>query len=405
MAQDNFTKRWKPQRLVDLNFSSIGDNWHKVGWEVGTDAVEAAANSTTVLVVGGHGVTAKDFVMFSTGGEESEPRHAESITSFTITLGEALSGTPSAGESFTYMTPDTVDACEATTTDTIIKATSHTAAVGDILYFIDGGEVSEPRVVASVAATTITLNAALSGTPTAAEEFAFWTPTSTDAVEAGTTDTIITVASHSASVGDIFVMTSGGEINEVRIVTAADTNTFTLNEALSGTPTAAETFALTTPTGSDLVESDLSDTVLYAEDHSAIAGDVIVMTSGGEDGEAIEVSSVTADSITLISALTGAPSAAETFTILRPVPLNKAVICRLDSSLDAKVLLQESQGIPTFAFTSLRANADASFDLKSNNKHMGSNNSFEGTGGEYYLWVKNDGSAPTSGELDITIIE
>ena len=156
--------------------------------------------------------------------------------------------------------------------------------------------------------------------------------------------------------------------------------------------------------GTDAAEAGTTDTIINATAHSAVAGDVIVMTSGGEDGEATEVSSVTANTITLISAMTGAPSAAETFTIIRPVVLNRAVICRIDSSLDAKVLIAELDSIPTFAHTSVRANADASFDLKSNNKHMGASNAFDATD-EFYLWVKADSSAPTSGELDITIIE
>jgi len=404
MARDNYTRRWKPQRLIDLNFSSIGSNWHKAGWEVATDAVEAAAGSTTVLVVTGHAVTAKDFVMFSTGGEESEPRHAESVAAFTVTLGDALSGTPSAGEEFSYKTPDTVDAAEAAGGDTTINATGHGVAAGDIVYFVDGGESAEPRTVASVNANDFTLNAALSGTPSAGEEFGYWTPDSTDAVEAGTTDTIITATAHAASEGDIFVMTSGGEINEFRIVVSTTDDTFTLNEALSGTPSATETFCLTTPTGTDAVEADASSSVLYAESHSAQAGDIIVMTSGDEDGEAQEVSSVTDDSITLSTALTGAPSAAETFTILRPVVLNKALIIQLDSSLDQKVLLAEGQTAPSNAQFSIRSNADKSFDLKSNNLHAGANNAFDATD-EYYIWVKVDSSAPTSGELDITIIE
>jgi hypothetical protein len=154
----------------------------------------------------------------------------------------------------------------------------------------------------------------------------------------------------------------------------------------------------------DAAEAGTTTTVINATAHSAVAGDVIIMTNGGEDGEAIEVASVTANTITLISALSGAPSATETFTIIRPVVLNKANLIQLDSTLNDKVLLAESQEIPTIANFSIRANGDKSFDLKSNNLHAGANNAFEATS-EYYLWVKIDTAAPTSGELDIVVIE
>lgn len=403
MAMDNYTTRAKFQRLIDMAAASIGSEWHKAGWTVGSDAAEAAANSTTVLVASGHGVTAKDFVILSTGDEESEPRHAESVTAFAVTLGSALSGTPSAGEEFTYLTPDAVDAAEAGTTSTVVNATGHGVAAGDVVYFVDGGEVGEPRIVASVNANDFTLNAALSGAPTAGEEFGYWTPTSTDAAEAGTTDTIITATAHAASVGDLFVMTSGGEVNEVRVVIAADTDTFTLNEALSGTPSAAETFALTTPTGSDVIEADASSSVLYAEAHSVEVGDVIVMTSGDEDGEAKEVSAVTADSITLSAALTGAPSAAETFNIIRPVALNKVKILRINSGLNQDVHLAYGSSVPTYAEDLIASSGDAAYDLKSNNMHLGADNAFSGVN-EHYVWVK-EGTTPSSGSLYITILE
>lgn len=67
----------------------------------------------------------------------------------------------------------------------------------------------------------------------------------TDAVEAGTTTTNITATGHSAVVGCVFEMTSGDESGETRRVSAVvDANNFTLENALSGTPTATETFEL-----------------------------------------------------------------------------------------------------------------------------------------------------------------
>lgn len=78
--------------------------------------------------------------------------------------------------------------------------------------------------------------------------------------------------------------------------------------------------------GSDAVEAGTSASVLVATAHAAVAGDWVVMTSGDEDQEMREVSSVATDSITLASALSGSPSATETFDILRPVPVKDADI-------------------------------------------------------------------------------
>lgn len=64
-----------------------------------------------------------------------------------------------------------------------------------------------------------------------------------DAVEAGTTTTNITATAHGRSVGQVFVMTSGDESGERRRISAVvDVDNFTLENALSGTPTATETF-------------------------------------------------------------------------------------------------------------------------------------------------------------------
>lgn len=156
--------------------------------------------------------------------------------------------------------------------------------------------------------------------------------------------------------------------------------------------------------GTDAAEASTTTTTIVATGHAAQAGDVIVMTSGGEDGEAIEVASVTANNILLISALSGAPSATETFTILRPVKFNRAKIMQFDSSLDQKVLLSVSAEIPTFAEFSVRSNADKTFDLKTNNLHAGSDNS-KANLVEYYLWIKEGPAAPSAGELDVIIIE
>jgi hypothetical protein len=66
-----------------------------------------------------------------------------------------------------------------------------------------------------------------------------------DAVEAGSTATVINATSHSATAGDILTMTSGDESGESRRISSVATNTITLENALSGAPSATETFKVT----------------------------------------------------------------------------------------------------------------------------------------------------------------
>jgi len=84
----------------------------------------------------------------------------------------------------------------------------------------------------------------------------------TDAVEAGTTTTNITATGHSAVVGCMFNMTSGDEAGEYRRVSAVvDADNFTLESALSGTPTATETFELR-----EAIDGEYSKVYGYKED-------------------------------------------------------------------------------------------------------------------------------------------
>lgn len=155
--------------------------------------------------------------------------------------------------------------------------------------------------------------------------------------------------------------------------------------------------------GADAAEASTTDTIINATGHSAQAGDIIVMTSGDEDGEAKEVASVTANTITLASALSGAPSAAETFNILRPVPLNKVKIVRFNSGLNQDVNISYGSALPTYAEDLVAANGDVAYDLKSNNMHLGADNMMSSTD-EHYIWVK-ESTTPSSGSLYITVLE
>jgi hypothetical protein len=291
------------------------------------DALDAQVISTTVLPSIAHGLVAGDFFMMGSGDEESEPRIVASATTDVITINEALSGTPSAAEDWVGCTPTGTDAVESGTTDTILAATAHSILANDLVIMTSGGEINEPRLVSSVTADAITLNAALSGTPSATETFCYKRPKLTGiAVEAGTTDTIITHAGHSAVVGDLFCMKDGGEINELRVVVSViDTDSFVLNEALSGTPSATEEYLLFTMDNSDgVLIAGQTNTVMMATAHGASANDMFMMYTGGEESEVRYIASVTTDSITLDAALSGTPSATEKFVSVTPDAVDAA---------------------------------------------------------------------------------
>lgn len=92
----------------------------------------------------------------------------------------------------------------------------------------------------------------------------------TDAVEAGTTTTNVTATGHSAVVGNIFKMTSGDESGEERVVTAiVDADNFTISPALSGTPSATETFELR-----EAIDADYDKTLTKNEMLSVYASDL-----------------------------------------------------------------------------------------------------------------------------------
>jgi len=92
----------------------------------------------------------------------------------------------------------------------------------------------------------------------------------TDAVEAGTTTTNITATSHSAVIGHVFNMTSGDEVGEYRIVTAiVDVDNFTVAPALTGTPTATETFELR-----EAIDGQYSKTLGDGETLSVYSADI-----------------------------------------------------------------------------------------------------------------------------------
>ena len=393
----------KPNQMREHAAANIGSNFHKLGTLVGTDAVEAPL-STTVIPATAHSVTADDLLMFFTGDEESEPKPVASVTSATITLSEALSGTPSDGEEFVFLSPDETDACEAATTDTIIVVTAYTCSAGDLFWMLDGDEIGEMRIIGAAGAGYIVLDAPLSGTPTPGETFATTGPrVNGAAVESGTTDTIITDADHTAAVGDIFMMKTGGEIDQLRVVTAVTASTFTLNEALSGTPSAAETYSLWTQTGSDAVEDWTSTTTLGASAHAAQVGDEIVMTSGTYDGVAREVTAVSTNVITVEASFGGTPAASDTFSINRPIAMKDGVVWMKLENQTNQPLLISFDGSTSFA--RLAASGDElELRLHEMGRKLGNDRSTPAIGTKGYVYAKVESTAPTSGSLYVSEI-
>lgn len=154
-----------------------------------------------------------------------------------------------------------------------------------------------------------------------------------------------------------------------------------------------------TTVGSDAVEAGTTDTIITATGHAAQVGDEIIMTSGDEDGEAREVTAVATNTITLEAALSGTPSATETFNIIRSVQepvgvgakivifkntLNQDVMISFDGSTD-HILLE--------------AGDDLVLDLKQCNLRLEEGDKSS----EGFIYVKHNGTAPASGGLYISI--
>lgn len=155
----------------------------------------------------------------------------------------------------------------------------------------------------------------------------------------------------------------------------------------------------------DAVEAGTTDTVLNVTAHLAVAGDQIVMTNGDEDNEAREVLSVTVNAITLASALSGAPSAAETFNIIRPVLPKQVGILHIENASNARITLSVD-GVTDHMSVGPVGTRD--LDLRANNLRLGSDNTnFTETNADsrQFLWVKFAASAPTLESLYIDMIE
>lgn len=379
--------------LREIPFGSITTGYSEIGNFVVADAVEGG---TTVLVSADHSVVADDLLFICSGDQKNSVRTVASVNTDLITVSSAFSGYPASGVRAASVAPDITADAEAGSTDTTITATAHGAAAGDLVCFIEGDEINLLRWIASKTDDTFTLDAALTGAPSAGEAFIVMTPDAADAVEATTTASVIKATGHAAAAGDLLIMKNGDEKYEVREVASVTTNTITLSVALSGAPSAGELFMLITPSDLITLAGGLSTTRLLATDHVAEVGDTIIMLEGGEDNEHAVVTAVSTDVIDLDTALTGVPTATETFNIQRPALFAKGCstvkILHLINTLNENVYLSMDG---TTDHMWLKAGASMSLDLKTNNLHFDADHS---------IFVRKDSSAPTSGHLRVIAI-
>ena len=380
-------------------FGAITTSFLKTGTSLGADAAEAVG-TTTRVVSKAHGMLSFWFILFGTGLGKSEPRTAASVTTDTFTVATAYSGAPVTGDTFSAAKPNGFDAVESGTTDTILVATAHAVSVGDAVFFRTGAQLDNAKIVLSTATNSITLDSALVGAPSAGDVFCYASATILNAVaSAGTTDTIVADATNTAIIGDVFVMTSGDELDEFRIVIAASAAAFTLNEALSGAPSAAETYNLWTPTVLGTSGEKETTTRLFATAHGLSVDDIIVMTSGGEDGESSNVLSAATDYVVLETALTGVPAAGETFEALSPQRQSNEVGAKLLSMFNAtdQIIDVSYDGVTTAH--SIAASGNRELDLKSNNLHLQKGNANDDTRG--WIYIKANSTLPSSGSFTI----
>lgn len=147
--------------------------------------------------------------------------------------------------------------------------------------------------------------------------------------------------------------------------------------------------------GSDAAATGTTATVITATGHSAAVGDEIVMTSGTYDEVAREVTAVDTDTITVEASFGGAPAAADTFSIVRPVAFNSTArpkIIQFLSTLNQEVLISFDGSTDQDV---LAVNGAMSYDLNLNGLHLE-------LGG--FIYVKHAGTQPTSGNLYIKVI-
>lgn len=147
-----------------------------------------------------------------------------------------------------------------------------------------------------------------------------------DYAEAGSTDTIINATAHSVLAGDEIIFKTGSLVGERIEVQSVNANDITMVSPFSAAPSVGDKFDFIRSTKkfvavpgkysvSDQAETGSTNTVINATGHVANLGDWIVIKSGTYVGEQSEVTSITANTITLTTPLSGAPANGDDFDI------------------------------------------------------------------------------------------
>jgi len=158
-----------------------------------------------------------------------------------------------------------------------------------------------------------------------------------------------------------------------------------------------------TPVGSDAAEAGTTDTVINATAHLALAGDQVIFTNGAQVGEAGTILSVTANTITLTAALSGAPVATDPFNIERPQRQSTEVGAKIVTMINGTNQTVDISYDGVVLHDRLVSGASRSFDYKSNNLHLPKGHALDDTKG--WVYIKATSTTPTSGEFTFASAE
>lgn len=99
-----YNKKLRPLELQEIPAEAIGANFHKVGNHIEQDAAEAAS-TTLIINATAHNAQIGDQIIISSGSLKGEAREARLITTNTVTVDVAFSGSPASGDTFEILRP------------------------------------------------------------------------------------------------------------------------------------------------------------------------------------------------------------------------------------------------------------------------------------------------------------
>lgn len=158
---------------------------------------------------------------------------------------------------------------------------------------------------------------------------------------------------------------------------------------------------------SDAAEASTTSTNIKATAHSAAVGDQIIITSGTRDGEVSTVTEVATNDFTVSPAFSGAPSATDTFNIIRPISIDAANSGQPIKQIIFRSTLNQTCYISFDGSTdhlAVPASSDFTLDMKANGLHL-SSRYVSGSVKCDYIYVKVESTAPSSGSLYIMALK